>query len=132
MSRLRNLGRNITGLTRRLINRDNFNKVGGYINKARDIYDGVKKVVEIYDRAKGLSPQNVLPHSKEKYNEINRQGIDHAKKRHQQEIRRIRPPLKQPRRNPRDTPRVNPVINPPSYEDIEAADIVNRMQQPRH
>lgn len=127
-SRLKNLGRNITGLAKKLINRDNFNKVGSYINKARDIYDGVKKVVDIYDRAKGLSPQNVLPHSKDKYNEMNKQGENFARKRHQQEIRKINSRL---RRNPRENQRVNPRVNPPSYEDGEAEDIVNRMQQLR-
>ena len=127
-SRLKNLGRNITGLAKNLINRDNFNRVGSYINKARDIYDGVKKIVDIYDRAKGLSPQNVLPHSKDKYNEMNKQGENFARKRNQQEIRKINSRV---RRNPRENQRVNPRVNPPSYEDGEAEDIVNRMEQLR-
>ena len=65
--------------------------IGEHVKKItdNDTYNNIKKginavdvVDKTYNRTHGLKIENILPHSKEKYDKINREGEIYAKRKH--------------------------------------------------
>ena len=65
--------------------REYYEKIKNIYNTGKGIYDTFKRG---YDLLKGNSIRNLLPHSREHYDRINKEGQDYAKRRHQEELER--------------------------------------------
>ena len=60
----------------------------GVFERGKEVYDAFKKRHELISHFRGHQAHNLLPHSKEHYDRLNKQGEDYARQRHQDEMER--------------------------------------------
>ncbi len=88
---------------KKLTDNDTYNKIKSGV----DVVDTIDKT---FNRTKELKPENILPHSKAKYDRLNREGIANARREHF----KIRP--------------VRSLIGRNRTEDQMAEDIIHNMR----